>query len=271
MNHPGFRLAYLLTAALLGGCASTDPAGAGQADLTPSTGKSGGAGKGDSVPSKKEKSADKETASTTLAKAAPKTDDRCPPNKKVAGTPSKTTANRAGAAETEARPAAVAAAAKKPREEILSPEAALAKAAAEEKAYDQELRRRFGVSEDAKLGDLLSPEETKEAIRLHTRTEAARRRLALALKSAQPFAPGKAAKPLKGIDGDGQAMAAVATTTASLPAIPEASAPAAAKTPTALHLSDWLLDDKTHQAWREKHLSKLAEAKDGQSPEPEKK
>ncbi len=271
MNPPGFRFAFLLAAAaLLGGCASTDPAGSGQAGMTSSAGKSGGAGKADYAREKTGKSADKETAPSpenVVAKAAPKADYRCPPNKKVAGTSSKTTPKRVGAAENDGRPAAT----KKPAEEILSPEAALAKAVAEEKAYDQELRRRFGVSEDAKLGDLLSPEETKEAVRLHARTEAARRRLALTLKSAPPASPATAAKPLKGIDGDGQAMAAAAPTTASLPAIPDASAPAAAKTPTALHLSDWLLDDKTHQAWREKHLSKLSESKDGPPTEPEKK
>jgi hypothetical protein len=268
MNPPGFRFAFLLAAAaLLGGCASTDPTGSGQAGMTSSTGNSGGAGKADSAREKTEKSADKDTAQSAQAKASPKADDRCPPSRKVTGTSSKTPAKRVGAAETDARPAA----AKKPPEETLSPEAALAKAVAEEKAYDQELRRRFGLSEDAKLGDLLSPEENKEAVRLHARTEAARRRLALTLESAPTASPETVAKPLKGIGGDGQAMAAAAPTTASLPAIPDASAPAAAKTPTALHLSDWILNDKTHQAWREKHLSKLAETKDGPPPEPEKK
>jgi len=185
-------------------------------------------------------------------------DVKRPPNKAVAREPDKSSAKRKPEAET---------AAIKPAAEPMTPEAALAKAIAEEKAYDQGLRQRFGVSTDLDLGGLISPEEAKEATRLHAVTEAARRRLRLADKGPKTLPAEVRTLSIKG-PNDIQPTDASAKATASLPTIPEAVATAPAKTQTALHLGGWLLDEKAHQAWREKQLAKLAAAKNQPTPAP---
>jgi hypothetical protein len=185
-------------------------------------------------------------------------DVKRPPNKAVAREPDKSSAKRKPEAET---------AALKPAAAPMTPEAALAKAIAEEKAYDQGLRQRFGVSTDLDLGGLISPEEAKEATRLHAVTEAARRRLRLADKGPKTLPAEVRTLSIKG-PNDIQPIDASVKATASLPTIPEAGATAPAKTQTALHLGGWLLDEKAHQAWREKQLAKLAAAKNQPTPAP---
>jgi len=224
----------LATTIMLVGCASTSSGDDGKTVTT--------------TPAGKKSSAD---ASKLQQDGAAK-DVKRPQSKAVAREPGKSSAKRKPEAET---------AAKKPSAATMTPEAALAKAITEEKAYDQGMRQRFGVSTDIDLGALLSAEEAKEAARLHAVTEAARRRLGLVDRGPQTLPAEVKTLSIKG-PNDAQPMDASGKATASLPTIPEAGATAPAKTPTALHLSDWFLDAKAHQAWREKQLAKLAEAKD---------
>ena len=65
---------------------------------------------------------------------------------------------------------------------------------------------------------------------------------------------------IKGLNGNGQPTPPSGNLTASLPAIPDAKTPAVAKPPLAFRLSEWISDEKAHQAWRDKHLAKLTEA-----------
>jgi hypothetical protein len=241
MKPGALLIAWSLAAAImLGGCAST-PSG--------DDGKTVGAS-----PAEKKSS----LGASKIRQDGAAKDVQRPPNKAVAREPDKSSAKRKPEAET---------AALKPAAEPMTPEAALAKAIAEEKAYDQGLRQRFGVSTDLDLGGLISPEEAKEATRLHAITEAARRRLRLADKGPKTLPAEVRTLSIKDPNNI-QPMNVSVKATASLPTIPEAGATAPAKTQTAFHLSDWLLDEKAHQAWREKQLAKLAEAKNQPTPTP---
>jgi hypothetical protein len=236
MKPGALLIAWSLAAAImLGGCASTSSGNDGKVVATSAAVKNSSAG-------------DSKVRPDGAAK-----DVKRPPNKAVAREPDKSSAKRKPEAETAAEP--------------MTPEAALAKAIAEEKAYDQGIRQRFGVSTDLDLGGLISPEEAKEATRLHAVTEAARRRLRLADKGPKTLPAEVRTLSIKG-PNDIQPTDASAKATASLPTIPEAGATAPAKTQTALHLGGWLLDEKAHQAWREKQLAKLAAAKNQPTPAP---
>lgn len=241
MKPGALLIAWSLAAAImLGGCASTSSGNDGKVVATSAAEKNSSAG------------------NIKIETDCAVKDVKRPPNKAVAREPDKSSAKRKPEAET---------AALKPAAAPMTPEAALAKAIAEEKAYDQGLRQRFGVSTDLDLGALLSAEEAKEAARLHAVTEAARRRLRLADKGPKTLPAEVKTLSIKG-PNDIQPMDASAKATASLPTIPEAGTTAPTKTLTALHLGGWLLDEKAHQAWREKQLAKLAAVKNQPTPAP---
>ena len=252
----------LAFAVLLVGCASPSsgdgsPGGASASGDKPQA--SGGLGKARqdiaqaSVPAKAQDKPAKGSGDATRQR-----DDRCLPDKSVARDAAKPAARAKSGAGADSPKKTTAMATK--------PEAEFAKALAEETAYDQGLRQRFGISTDLDLRGLLSPEEVQEAARLHAATEAARRRLALTDKSPRPASD--AAKPLSvKAPGDTATRDTADKATAGLPSIPEAGAISGAKTPTALHLSGWFTDEKAHQAWRDKQLAKLAEAKESPPPE----
>ena len=147
-----------------------------------------------------------------------------------------------------------------PSQADLNPQATLAKATDAEKSFDQTLRRRLGAAADKDLQGLLTPSDIAERNWLHAAVEDARRRVASALTDSKHTAPDAAPSVIKGLSGDGQPTAASSILTATLPAIPDAKTPAVAKPPLAFRLSEWISDEKAHQAWRDKHLAKLTEA-----------
>ncbi len=181
--------------------------------------------------------------------AAPAAAEKIPPAKQATTKSAKPTkADEKPAAQTTLRP------------QVSNPQAALTRAVAAEKSFDQALRQRLGIAAGKDLQGLLTPAEITERNKLHAAVEAARGRLAQSLKETK-FADADAAPGvIKGLNGNGQPTPPSGNLTASLPAIPDAKTPAVAKPPLAFRLSEWISDEKAHQAWRDKHLAKLTEA-----------
>ncbi|MFM8549469.1 MAG: hypothetical protein ACKOBS_02160 [Verrucomicrobiota bacterium] len=266
MNAPRLRLAWLLAVLLSAGCASTS-SDAGD------SGKASGGGKAHAAdaPAKK----DKASAPTTAKKPAkPKPDavarrdgagtakeDVRPPGKAVAAETPRNPAKPKSSKPAPSMPPKPA-----PTEATIAADL-LAKAVADEKTHDAQMRHRYGVSTDIDLAGLLSRDEAEEASRRRKAVEAARLRLAATSPAARPATA--EAKPLALKTADAATAASpTGDATARLPSVPAAGATPAPRTPTAFRLGEWLTDDKEHQAWREKRLAKLTEAKDETPPAP---
>jgi hypothetical protein len=104
------------------------------------------------------------------------------------------------------------------------------------------------------------PADAAKADALRKAVDAAREKVARALNAPGATEP-KAAPAVVRSPADAKPLPpAPANLTASLPAIPEARPQPVAKPPLAFRLSEWISDEKAHQAWREKHMAKITEA-----------
>jgi hypothetical protein len=148
-------------------------------------------------------------------------------------------------------------------QKIQAQKTALAKAVEAEKAFNQDLRTRLVANGNQELTGALSAEDTARQRKLRDSVDDARRQLAQMLPSGDSKSPHQDGAPraLSGLAVSGQpAVADVGNLTAALPDVGDPKAPASARSPLAFRLSDWLTDEKAHQAWREKHLAKINDA-----------
>ena len=146
---------------------------------------------------------------------------------------------------------------------IKAQENAVAKAVSAEKSFDQALRARHAAKGDKEMKEPLSAADAPDQRKLREAIEAARRQLAQTVAGTDPKPLTKDGAPgvVSGLSGNAKALPTNAgNLTANLPDIADPKAPAAAKPPLAFRLSEWISDERAHQAWREKHLAKINEA-----------
>lgn len=274
MTPPGVRLLFLLPVAALSlsGCASTESTPA--AITAAASGKPARAGAPDKPSAGRTRTAENEILVRRERNGSPKrrSEDGAsaiaakPPAENASARSSEASGAAPMAANSSSVPAPEGLPPAKNRPRPTPDEAAFSDAAEKEKSLELKLRLRHGLPAKADLRSWLLPDEAKELDGLRAKTEAARLRLSVPEAQRPSLADAERASPIS--VPHGPARTEPLKTVAELPTVTQGGGKPPTELPNPLRLSDWILDDKPHEAWRQKRLARQAEEKKRPEAEP---